>query len=296
MSVIRTNHLRPSVQQRLETSIWLPVAALVAIGLLMVFSTSFGFGLTDQGLAGLRPLGKHLAGMALGIVLLLLGMLTPLPTLRSLAPWLLAGCILLLVLVFVPGLGHPVGYHSRWISLGGWQFQPSEFAKVALVLFLATALSNRVVARERARQTSLAGPLVLAAITALLIAAEPNFATAAVVGLAILAMLYLAGERGRLIAALVLAAALLFAIGLQFDPGDKWERLLAFVGKGGLTAHARGIDTKPPNRSPRLGPVACSAGGWAPRVPSSAHFPLARRISFSPSSARKPGSSAACWF
>ena len=241
MSVIRTSHLRPTIQQRLEVSIWIPVAALVAVGLLMVFSTSFGFGLSGQGLPALRLLGKHLAGMALGIVLLLLGMCTPLRTLRHLAPWLLTACIVLLSLVFVPGLSHRVGYHSRWISLRGWQFQPSEFAKVALVLFLATALSNRLTAHQRGRQTSLVGPLAFVGVTGLLVAAEPNFATAAVIGLAVLAMLYLAGEQGRLIAGLVLVAALLFVIGLQFDPGAKWERLLAFFSKGGLTAHARGI-------------------------------------------------------
>ncbi len=240
MTVIRTNLLRPAVQRRLENALLVPVVALLAVGLLMVFSTSFASGLSGGGLEALRPLLKHLVGLCLGGLLLALCVWAPLPWLRSAAPWLLAVCVAALVAVFIPGVAHSVSGHRRWISFLGWQFQPSEFAKVALMLFLAAALGNRVQANRRGRDTSLLGPLTAVGAALLLVAAEPNFATAAVMGLVVLTLLYLAGERAALLFGLTLAAAVLLVLTLQLTP-DKWERVLAFFGKGGLAAHARGV-------------------------------------------------------
>ncbi len=241
MTVIRTNGLSPAAQHRNEYAVVLPVMTLVAVGLLMAFSTSFAAGLAGRGLDALRPLGKHLVGLCLGAALLALAALRPLPWLRRYAHSIFALCFLALAAVFIPGVGHRVGYHARWISILGQQFQPSEFAKVGLVLFLAATLSNRVQARQRGRPTSVWGPVLVACIAPLLVLLEPNFATAAVMGLAILVMLYLAGEPLRLIGVLILGAAVLFLLGLQLDPGDKWQRLAAFTGSGGLAAHAQGV-------------------------------------------------------
>ena len=141
MTVIRTNGLSPAAQHGNEYAVVLPVMTLVAVGLLMVFSTSFAAGLAGRGLDALRPLGKHLVGLGLGAALLALAALRPLPWLRRYAHSIFALCFLALAAVFIPGVGHRVGYHARWISILGQQFQPSEFAKVALVLFLAATLA-----------------------------------------------------------------------------------------------------------------------------------------------------------
>jgi len=207
----------------------------------MVASTSFASGLSGGWAEAGRTIGKHLVGLLLGGMLLTAGALAPLRALRNLAPLFLAVCLVALAVVFVPGVGHSVGYHSRWVSLGGWQCQPSEFAKVGLVLYLATVLSNRLRAKERGRPTQLWGPLGVSFLMIIMVAAEPNFATAAVMFVGLLAMLYVGGERKLLVLGLALAAASLLYVGLQLDPGNKFDRMRAFLAPGGLQADPQGI-------------------------------------------------------
>ena len=116
------------------------------------------------------------------------------------------GTVLLLALVFVPGIGttNNMGAH-RWI-LG--LFQPSEFAKVALVPALAFVLARAPVASGRLRFWA---AMAVAAVPALLILVEPDMGTALPFGVCVLAMAFVSGVARRTLLVLVAAGALLGA-------------------------------------------------------------------------------------
>ena len=110
-----------------------------------------------------------------------------------------------LLLVYVPGLGRPVNHALRWIRIGPFSFQPSEFAKYALVIFVAARLTRH----RRHIEHFMPGvflPLLLAGLPLGLALIEPDLGTPAVIGFTLLLMCFAAGARLRYFVELVLAA------------------------------------------------------------------------------------------
>jgi cell division protein FtsW len=137
-------------------------------------------------------------------------------------------CVMVaLALVWVPGLGVVRNGARRWISLGPASFQPSEFAKLAVVLFLAHSI-----ARKRERMTAFfTGVLPLLAVVglcALLVVAQPDFGTAAILVLVLILMLFGGGARPAHLVGLVLTAVPVVALALHGAPYRR-RRILAFV-------------------------------------------------------------------
>ncbi len=103
---------------------------------------------------------------------------------------ILTGGIVLLVLVLIPGVGLEINGSQRWIQIGGWRFQPSEFAEFAFVVFAADYLT---VSRHRMQRFTL-GVLPIVAvylIFAALLILEPDFGSTVVLGAVFFALLYL---------------------------------------------------------------------------------------------------------
>lgn len=209
---------------------WLFVAvlSLVTFGLIMVYDASYPlaifkfrgdalFYFKRQALAALIGLG------ALGVCLKV-----PYWKLRVWALPALLVSFALLLLVFKFG-GGPGGSH-RWLRFGGQQFQPSEFAKLALVLFLA----QRFAARPRLGGSLWTGFAPLAALVlsaALLVEREPDLGTASVLLVVGLVLLWLGGARTRWIAAL-LGVCLIGVLVKEFHhgPGNyRLQRILIFL-------------------------------------------------------------------
>lgn len=109
---------------------------LIALGLVMLTSTSAKLATADM--VGLYSnLRKQCVWLCLGgIVCVLLSRYDYQKVLRY-APHAVGIACLLLVLCLVPHIGHMANGSSRWIRLAGWTYQPSEFAKLALILFLS---------------------------------------------------------------------------------------------------------------------------------------------------------------
>ncbi|MBB1253424.1 putative lipid II flippase FtsW [Streptomyces sp. OF3] len=116
---------------------------ITLLGLVMVFSSSQIEALRDN-LPATYYFRKQLLAAAIGTVLLLIASRMPVKLLRALAYPVLAVSIVLLGLVQVPGIGVKVNGSTNWIQLGGsFQLQPSEFAKLALVLWGADLLARK---------------------------------------------------------------------------------------------------------------------------------------------------------
>jgi len=202
---------------------------LLAFGAVMVFSASSTTRILNDG--GLSDsafyLKRTLLFGAVGLAIMHLAARHGLSTIRRLTPAILGVSMFLLFIVLFGGTS--VNGSSRWIGPGFIQLQPSELAKVALILYGADLLARKP---KRARTIEGLMPflLVVAAAT-LLIVVEPDLGTAMVVAFAVAATLIAAGMRIRDLA--VIAAVLAF-FGLLMTVIEPYRmaRLTGFLNPG----------------------------------------------------------------
>ncbi len=202
------------------------VATLVAIGLIMVFSASSAFAVALHHDAAYF-LKRQLAGLAVAALLAYAAYRIDYRRLRVIAPWALAANLIALGLVLVPHVGKLAGGASRWLGAGPFQFEPSECAKLSLVLYLASALAAK---GDRVRSL-VHGVFPLAFVTglmAMLVIKQPDFGTASLLAFTAATMLFVAGARIEhllLVGAAVTPPAVLL---IRHDP-YKWARIVAFL-------------------------------------------------------------------
>lgn len=239
-----------------DRQILLPVVALVALGIVMVYSASFVLA-TDRFGDGAHYLRRQILHALLGFAVMAAAATMPLARLERLARPALAVALALLVLTLVPGLSRRVGGTSRWLAAGGLSLQPAEFAKVALVLWLAARLARPDAHVDR--WSGLLSRLVVAGSLVVLVLAQPDFGTAVLMGLLAAGLLFLAGARVSHLGALVLAALpVLYLLVMRvpyrrarvfafLDPwshasGSGWQVIQSFVavGSGGLFGRGLG--------------------------------------------------------
>jgi len=126
---------------RSEIPLLLPVAILIGVGWVMVFSTAAVQGIGNSG-GVFFHLKRQMLATGLGAVALMLAATFPLSRLARYTPGVLAVATMLMLAVFVPGVGKSVGGATRWMDLGFISFQPVEVFKVAVVLCYARVLSG----------------------------------------------------------------------------------------------------------------------------------------------------------
>ena len=181
-----------------------PIAVLVGvlcgIGLLMVLSSSSVQALRESGSSWMY-FQRQAMWLSLGAVALLVGLRTPLRLWRRLAAPLLVISFVLLVVVLVPGLGVRVNGSTRWIDFGPLRVQPSELAKVALLLFGADLLARRASRIEDPRAGMVPMCMVLGGLT-LLVMLQPDMGTTIVLVLIGASLLLLSGVPVRRLAPL----------------------------------------------------------------------------------------------
>jgi cell division protein FtsW len=208
---------------------------LLALGAVMVFSASSTTQvLSDGNLANSAfYLKRTLMFGAVGLLVMHLTARHGLVAIRRLTPALLVGSLLLLLVVLFAGTS--ANGASRWLGPGSLQFQPSELAKVALILYGADLL-----AREPKRVRSLQGlmPFLLVAGTAcLLIVAEPDLGTTMVVAFSVGATLIAAGARPADIGKVALCLGALALLLTVVEP-YRMARLTGFLNPGAEAAGA----------------------------------------------------------
>lgn len=225
MSPLQRRVLMPRLTR---PDLWLLVAAaaLVGFGVVMVFNVSYFHAQARFG-DPLLFFRKHLIALGAGAVLLMAGSRVRVEFLERWANAIFAAAVLALVLVLIPGVGIERGGAQRWISLGGFSLQPTEFAKVGVVLFAARWISTH---REE-MHSFVRGvlPLLLAVgVCAALILRQPDFGTTVILGALTLLMLFAGGARPLQVGALVLAGVGLFAVGAMAAP-YRVRRLFSFL-------------------------------------------------------------------
>lgn len=230
-----------------EIDPWLSVAAgsLLLFGLVMVYSASIA---TAEGspATGHHPayfLIRHAIFLAIGLVLALTVFQIPLRLLQRFAFWFFVVCLVLLAVVLIPGIGRSVNGAQRWLALGPLNLQPSEFMKLAAVLYAADYTTRKL----SAMGSLLRGFLPMAGVmivTAALLLREPDFGAFVVIVVTAMGILFLGGLNGRLFFLLAAAMAIAF-IALIFSSPYRWERIISYMdpwrdafGKGYQLSHA----------------------------------------------------------
>jgi cell division protein FtsW len=166
---------------------------LCAIGLALVLSAS---AVPAELLHGSQTayLKLHIGGLAIGVALAVAASQIPLTWLRALAYPAWAIAVLLLAATLIPGLGIERNGSARWIALGPLQFQPLEFAKLAVVVSLAHALACHA-ERVRDIRVGLLLPGLMAGVPAGLLLLQPDFGGAAMICACAAIMTFVAGAR-----------------------------------------------------------------------------------------------------
>ena len=202
------------------------VAILVAIGLIMVFSASSALAVAMHHDA-LYYLKRQLVWLAIGGVAAYFIAKLDYQKLRRLAPWALGLSLFSLLLVLIPHVGLSSGGARRWLGIGAFSFEPSEFAKLALVLYLASALAGKG-DRVRSLVHGVIPPAIVAAILAVLVVKEPDMGTASLLAFTAAAMLFAAGAQMLHLFAIALVTAPWIVFLIAHD-AYKRARILAFL-------------------------------------------------------------------
>lgn len=206
---------------------WLLGIALsvLALGLVMVASTSISVAARDTGVP-LYYFQRQLVFAITGFGFGWLVTWVPLKFWERTGPLLLVGAFALLVLVLVPGIGREVNGAQRWISLGFFRVQASEPARLMLLMYLAGYLV-RYQESVRTEFRGFAKPLLVLAVSALLLLLQPDFGATVVMLTAALAMIFIGGVMLRHFAAVGVIVSLGMALLVWVSP-YRLRRILGF--------------------------------------------------------------------
>ncbi len=223
-----------SQERRRPIDPWLLLAVvlLLLVGEVMVFNTTYFYAFEHFG-DPYRFVWKHQIALVLGSIGLVTAVSLSSVAYRRFAYPVLVFAFLGLLIVFMPGVAQ--GKIHRWIDLGPLNFQPSELAKGAVVLYLAHFL-----AKKAERLTSvvhgLLPPLLIVGTAVVLIVMEPDLGGAVFVNMILFALLYVAGARMQHLAALAACGVVLLVFAIV-TASYRSDRLDSFFNP---TAHKQG--------------------------------------------------------
>ena len=211
-----------------QTLVWI-VLALLAIGLVMVYSASVALP-DNPKFARYAPthfLSRHILSIVIATLAAVVVVQVPVSVWERCAPWLFAFSLLLLVVVLVPAIGKGVNGARRWIPIGVMNFQPSELAKLAMVLYASGYMVRKMEVKENFLQAVL--PMALSvAVIGLLLLAQPDMGAFLVIATIAMGILFLGGVNGRMF--LLITAVLVSAFVLMITLSDwRRERIFAYL-------------------------------------------------------------------
>jgi cell division protein FtsW len=211
-----------------QALLWVTVA-LLAFGVVMVYSASIAMPDNPRfsRYAHTHFLMRHLLSLVLAFVAALVAFQIPMQTWEKFAPWLFVVSLVLLILVLVPFIGKTVYGARRWISLGFMNFQPSELAKFAVLLYAADYMVRKMDVKEKFFRAVL--PMAVAvAVVGLLLLAEPDMGAFMVIAVIAMGILFLGGVNARMF--FLIAAVMVIAFGLMVALSDwRRERIFAYL-------------------------------------------------------------------
>ncbi len=209
-----------------DVQLLFPVLFLVGIGIVMVYSASSALAIKKFG-SGYFFLKKQALFAFAGVIVLVISRHFPYKYYRMLAYPLLGLSLVLLAVIQFTDLGLSAGGSVRWMRLGSFSFQPSELARLALVIYLAYSMEKKA---EQIKNFSIGffPHVMVLCVFAGLIFIQPDFGSAAILGALTWIMLFIGGVRlSHLLPSLliIIPAAYLFLINAEY----RVKRILGFL-------------------------------------------------------------------
>jgi cell division protein FtsW len=229
-----------------QALIWITLALLIW-GLVMVYSASIAMPDNPKFARYTHThfLYRHVLSLMVAFVAALIVFQIPVQIWERAAPWLFVVALLLLVAVLIPGVGKGVNGARRWIALGFMNFQPSELAKFATLMYAADYMVRKMDVKEHFFRAVLPmGGAV--AVVGLLLLAEPDMGAFMVIAVVAMGILFLGGVNARMfvLIATILVGALALMIALSpwrreriFAYLDPWDPVHT-LGKGYQLSHS----------------------------------------------------------
>ncbi|MBC8439075.1 MAG: putative lipid II flippase FtsW [Deltaproteobacteria bacterium] len=176
-----------------EKSILFPVLLLSGIGIVMVYSASSAISMESHNTV-FYYMKKQALFLGISLCVMFVAASFPYKLYKNISYIILFTAIAMLVAVLIPTLNIKAGGAHRWLNLGGFTFQPAEFAKLALILFLGYSLSKK---QDMVKKFSIGffPHALIFALFACLIIIQPDFGTIVVLGIITWGMMFVAGVK-----------------------------------------------------------------------------------------------------
>jgi cell division protein FtsW len=211
-----------------QVLLWV-VLALLSWGLVMVYSASVAMPDNPRfaNYSHTHFVLRHGLAIAIGAVAALVVFQVPMQRWEQLAPLLFVATVLLLVLVLVPFIGKGVNGARRWIPLGLMNFQPSELAKLAVLMYAAGYMVRRMEVKERFFRAVI--PMgVAVSLVGVLLLAQPDMGAFIVIAVIAMGILFLGGVNARMFFLIAGLLGGLFALMILSSPWRR-ERVFAYL-------------------------------------------------------------------
>ena len=211
-----------------QALIWVTVALLM-FGLVMVYSATVAMPDNPKfaRYAHTHFLMRHVLSLVVAFMAAVVAFQVPIATWEKLAPWLFVVSLVLLMLVLVPFIGKGVNGARRWITLGFMNFQPSELAKFAVLLYAADYMVRKMDVKERFFRAVL--PMAAAiAVVGLLLLAEPDMGAFMVISVIAMGILFLGGVNARMFFVIAAVVVVAFAMMVMLSEWRR-ERIFAYL-------------------------------------------------------------------
>jgi len=235
----------PKPSAELDFSLLWLVFALLALGLVMVYSASLPTAEASRrtGFDGEFYLLRQGIYIALGVAAGFAAFHVPMRVWQQAAPYLFLAGLLLLVVVLIPGIGREVNGSRRWIPLGFANLQPSELMKLLAILYAADYATRKAALMHDLRRGFLPMAAVMMLVGALLLQ-QPDFGAFVVIVTIAMGILFVGGLNWKLFVGLAVVLVASFAA-LILSSEYRMERVLGFMdpfadpfGKGYQLSHA----------------------------------------------------------
>jgi len=209
----------------------LAVGGLLVIGTLLVYAGTREW-FRSYGLDPEYYLKRHILNILIGALLAYGTTLIDYRLLRAYTPIIWLASVIGLVIVLIPGLGSEINGARAWIALpGGFQLQPAELAKIAIIVGIAMIMADRENAHDDPNDLDVIKALAVAAVPVLLIIAQPDLGTVLIISAAILAMISASGAPSRWVIGLLIVAVVGVFAAVQTGAVSHYQiaRLQSFV-------------------------------------------------------------------
>jgi cell division protein FtsW len=218
----------PKPRSHIDYALLIITGLLLAAGLAVLWSASTAEAKQTFGDTNYYIIHQLTRGVLIGLVAMFIFSKVDYHKLKKPAGIFVIGSLLLLLALKVPGLGFTANGATRWLDLGPILFQPSEFAKLALIIYLAAWTSNHNRVGSHSFVNSIFPPLLLVATMAGLVIFQPDLGTAiAIVSISML-MFFVGGARLRYLA-WTAAAGIIAILGLIIVEPYRMRRITAFL-------------------------------------------------------------------